>query len=93
MLGVMYLDEALDAAQDEGLDVVLVSADADPPVCRLMDASKYKYELDKKDKEAKKKQRESRHVDSLCTCAISMLLPCNFSQFWAAQQSCQAHAA
>lgn len=60
MLGVMFLDEAIDTAEDEGLDVVLVSPDADPPVCRLMDASKHKYELEKRDKEAKKKQREAR---------------------------------
>lgn len=60
MIGVRYLDEAIDLAEEEGLDVVLVSPDADPPVCRLMDASKHKYELEKRDKEAKKKQRESR---------------------------------
>ncbi|DBA87826.1 hypothetical protein WJX77_000603 [Trebouxia sp. C0004] len=60
MLGVMFLDEAIDAAESEGLDVVLVSPDADPPVCRLMDASKHKYELEKQDKESKKKQREAR---------------------------------
>ncbi|DBA83416.1 hypothetical protein WJX79_004897 [Trebouxia sp. C0005] len=60
MLGVMFLDEAMDAAESEGLDVVLVSPDADPPVCRLMDASKHKYELEKQDKESKKKQREAR---------------------------------
>ncbi len=61
MLGVMLLDEAIDTADNEGLDVVLVSPDADPPVCRLMDASKHKYELEKRDKETKKKQREARY--------------------------------
>ena len=60
MLGVMFLDEAMDVAQGQGMDVVLISPDADPPVCRIMDASKYKFQLEKKDKEAKKKQRESR---------------------------------
>lgn len=60
MLGVMFLDEAISTAENEGLDVVLVSPDADPPVCRLMDASKHKYELEKRDKESKKKQREAR---------------------------------
>lgn len=60
MIGVRNLDEAIDLAVEQGLDVVLVSPDADPPVCRLMDASKHKYELEKRDKEAKKRQRESR---------------------------------
>ena len=60
MIGVRFLDEAIDLAEEEGLDVVLVSPDADPPVCRLMDASKHKYELEKRDKESKKKQREAR---------------------------------
>ena len=60
MLGIFGLEEAIEQAEEVGLDVVLISADASPPVCRMMDASKYKYELDKRDKEAKKKQREAR---------------------------------
>ena len=59
-LGVMSYNEAMDKAMAEELDLVLISADANPPVCRVMDASKHKYELEKADKESKKKQREAR---------------------------------
>ena len=44
------------AAQEAGFDLVEVSANADPPVCRIMDYGKYRYELSKKQAEAKKKQ-------------------------------------
>ena len=47
MLGVMSLNEALDKADEESTDVVLISPDAQPPVCRLVDVSKYKYEQEK----------------------------------------------
>ena len=59
-MGVMSYNEAMDKALAEELDLVLISADASPPVCRIMDASKHKYELEKADKESKKKQREAR---------------------------------
>ncbi|GAB4335028.1 MAG: translation initiation factor IF-3 [Desulfobulbaceae bacterium] len=55
-LGVVTIEEALAKAYDEDLDLVEVAATADPPVCRLMDFDKYRYELSKKQKEAKKKQ-------------------------------------
>ena len=55
-LGVVSRQEALDKAYENDLDLVEVSAKADPPVCRLMDFDKYRYELSKKLKEAKKKQ-------------------------------------
>lgn len=61
-MGVMSYNEAMDKAIAEDLDLVLISADASPPVCRIMDASKHKYELEKADKESKKKQREARWV-------------------------------
>jgi len=48
--------EALDRAHELGLDLVEVSPNSRPPVCRIMDFGKYKYELSKKDKLAKKKQ-------------------------------------
>lgn len=60
MLGVMSLEEALDRADEADVDLILVSPDADPPVCRLMTASKYKYGIEKQKKEASKKQRENR---------------------------------
>jgi len=58
-LGVMGIDEALEMAEDVGVDLLLVVPDASPPVCRLCDYSKYKYEKTKAEKDAKKKQRES----------------------------------
>lgn len=60
MLGVMSLNEALDKADEESTDVVLISPDAQPPVCRLVDVSKYKYEQEKAKKEANRKMRETR---------------------------------
>jgi translation initiation factor IF-3 len=55
-LGVISIDLALRKAYENGLDLVEVAAAADPPVCRIMDFDKYRYELSKKQKEAKKKQ-------------------------------------
>jgi translation initiation factor IF-3 len=57
MLGVVNLDEALRAAEDVGLDLVEVSPGAEPPVCKILDYGKYKYELQKKANEARKKQK------------------------------------
>ncbi len=48
--------EAIDLAEERGLDLVEVSPKADPPVCRIMDYSKYKYQISKKLHDAKKKQ-------------------------------------
>lgn len=53
---MLPIDIALRKAMDFGLDLVEVAAAADPPVCRIMDFDKYRYELSKKQKEAKKKQ-------------------------------------
>ena len=55
-LGVLSRDEALRKAKDTGLDLVEVAANAKPPVCRLMDYGKYRYEQSKKAQEAKKRQ-------------------------------------
>ncbi len=55
-LGVMATRDALTTAEDIGLDLVEISATATPPVCRIMDYGKYKYQLSKKSKDAKKKQ-------------------------------------
>ena len=54
--GVVSTLKAKNMAQDEGLDLVLISPNQDPPVAKIMDYGKYKYELEKKAKEAKKKQ-------------------------------------
>lgn len=58
-LGIITPKEALAIAQEKGLDLVLVSETANPPVCKIMDYGKYKYEQDKKQKEAKKKQHNA----------------------------------
>jgi len=55
-VGILPTREALDRARELGLDLVEVSPNSRPPVCRIMDFGKYKYELSKKDKVAKKKQ-------------------------------------
>ncbi len=55
-LGVMTAAEALAKSDEAGLDLVEISASASPPVCRIMDYGKYKYQLSKKTKDAKKKQ-------------------------------------
>ena len=60
MLGVMTLDEALDLADEQELDVIVISPDADPPVCRLVSYDKFKYEEEKAKKVQSKKQREGR---------------------------------
>src|SRR5690625_6702008 len=56
-LGVKSRNEALEIAQKRNLDLVLVAPGAKPPVCRIMDYGKYRYEQQKKEKEARKKQR------------------------------------
>jgi translation initiation factor IF-3 len=55
-LGIMATSEALALAQSKGYDLVEVSPNADPPVCRIMDYGKFKYEQQKRQQEAKKKQ-------------------------------------
>ncbi len=56
-LGVLTTPEALKRAEEAGLDLVEVAPTAVPPVCRIMDYSKYKYEQEKREKEARKKQK------------------------------------
>jgi translation initiation factor IF-3 len=58
-LGVMTPREALDIARGRGLDLIEVAPTAQPPVCRIMDYGKFKYEQGKKEREAAKKQRQS----------------------------------
>ena len=57
MLGVVSLSEALNLASNAGLDLVEISPQAEPPVCKILDFGKYKYEIKKKAHEAKKKQK------------------------------------
>jgi len=56
-LGIMSLEQALDLANERKLDLVNIAPTASPPVCKILDYGKYRYELQKKEKEAKKKQR------------------------------------
>jgi translation initiation factor IF-3 len=56
MLGVLQTHEAMKMAQESGLDLVEVNPKADPPVCKILDFGKYKYEEKKKTAEAKRKQ-------------------------------------
>ena len=56
MLGVMPIDKAMDLANERKLDLVNISPNAKPAVCKILDYGKYRYELQKKEKEAKKKQ-------------------------------------
>ncbi len=59
-LGIFTRDLALNKANEFGLDLVEIVPQSDPPVCRIMDFTKYKYEQEKKEKEAKKHQRHSQ---------------------------------
>lgn len=56
-LGVMTTQDALNRAVEAGLDLVEVAPTSNPPVCRIMDYSRYKYEQEKREKEARKKQK------------------------------------
>ena len=56
-LGVMQLNRAIQLARDESLDLIEISPNANPPVCKIMDIGKYKYDLQKKANQAKKKQK------------------------------------
>ncbi|MBW3550887.1 MAG: translation initiation factor IF-3 [Proteobacteria bacterium] len=58
MVGVLSRDEALSLAQEDGLDLVEIQPHGDPPVCRIMDFGKYKFDLQKKANLAKKKQNK-----------------------------------
>ncbi len=56
-VGVVSLDDALDRADEAGLDLVEVAPEAKPPVCKILDYGKFKYEAQKKANEARKKQK------------------------------------
>lgn len=60
MLGVFPTSEALRMAAERNVDLILVSANASPPVCQLIEWGKYKFHLEKQNKEKRKKQREAR---------------------------------
>lgn len=59
-LGIMSSQRALEIANQHDLDLVEVAPGANPPVCRIIDFSKFKYDQEKKEREAKKHQKQSR---------------------------------
>jgi len=59
MIGVIKTADALAKAQAKGLDLVEISPQANPPVCRIINFSKFKYEMEKKEKETRKNQKTS----------------------------------
>ena len=56
-LGILQTQEAIDIAKQKGLDLIEISPNANPPVCRIIDIGKHKYDLQKKANKAKKKQK------------------------------------
>lgn len=56
-LGIMSAKEAMFKAQEAGLDLVKIAPNAKPPVCKIIDYGKYRYEMSRKEKEARKKQK------------------------------------
>ena len=69
-VGIMSSDAALKLAYDQGYDLVLMAPQAQPPVCRIMDYGKYRFERDKKEKEAKKKQQTVELKEIQLSCRI-----------------------
>tara|TARA_B100001123_G_scaffold396026_1_gene478087 strand:+ start:8 stop:553 length:546 start_codon:yes stop_codon:yes gene_type:complete len=57
-LGILNLHEAISKAKDEGLDLIEIAPNAKPPVCKIMDMGKFKYDQQKKANKAKKKQKK-----------------------------------
>ena len=69
-LGILSLENAQKAAYDKGLDLVLMAPQAVPPVCRIMDYGKFRFERDKKEKEARKKQQTVEVKEIQLSCRI-----------------------
>ncbi len=69
-VGIMSSDAALKLAYDQGYDLVLMAPQAQPPVCRIMDYGKFRFERDKKEKEAKKKQQVVELKEIQLSCRI-----------------------
>ena len=69
--GIISRADAIQIAEDKGLDLVLVSPDAKPPVAKVMDYGKHKYELEKKKKEARKNQKKIEVKEVKFSCKIA----------------------
>ncbi len=59
-LGILNLQEAISKAKKKGLDLIQIAPNARPPVCKIMDIGKYKYDQLKESKQSKKKSKKSR---------------------------------
>ncbi len=71
-LGMVSSQTALKMAYDRGLDLVLIAPQATPPVCRIMDYGKYRFDREKKEKEAKKKQQVIELKEVQLSCRIDV---------------------
>ncbi len=71
-LGMLTFIDALEKAYDEDLDLVLMSAQSDPPVCKIMDYGKFRFDRDKSEKEAKKKQQTIETKEIQLSCRIDV---------------------
>lgn len=71
-IGVISAISALENAYDKGYDLVLMAPQGDPPVCRIMDYGKFRFERDKKEKEAKKKQQVVEIKEIQLSCRIDV---------------------
>ncbi len=69
-LGIMKTQAALRMATEQGYDLVEIAAEAAPPVCRIMDYGKYRFEKEKKEKENRKKQQVVELKELQLTCSI-----------------------
>ena len=69
-LGIMSSAKALEMAYDRGLDLVMMASQAVPPVCKIMDYGKFRFERDKREKEAKKKQQTVELKEIQLSCRI-----------------------
>ncbi len=69
-LGIMSSQQALETAYDQGMDLVMMSAQANPPVCKIMDYGKYRFEKEKREKEARKKQQTMEQKEIQLSCRI-----------------------
>ena len=69
-IGLLNLVAAQNQAYEKGLDLVLIAAQAEPPVCKIIDYGKFRFERDKRDKEAKKKQQVMEIKEIQLTCQI-----------------------
>ena len=69
-LGIMSTEQALRMAYNDGLDLVMMTGNATPPVCKIMNFGKFRFEREKKEKEAKKKQQVVERKEIQLSCRI-----------------------